>query len=252
MKSVASKRLTNNQVVNKLLLSDLGLEDDVEGCLRVIDVLRREYIYRRLSKQDLDRLLYSKYKIDKHIHEYDDDTLLILVEFGLEYEKIALTEDAYSAKREIIDRFQCLDILTHDEIDGVSQSAEQQLERLDEYSRRKKECLEVFQKIDQSICRARFLMFTSKIRVTNRRHSHFRNDHFEESQGTITYTFDKFRFDIVVPVHPTYHISEWEEYRLKHIFDEYSRNDKGIHLRKSNLSSERLVELVHLFFEYLE
>lgn len=252
MKSITSKRLTKNQIVNKLLLSDLGLEDDVEGCLRVIDVLRREYIYRRLSKQDLDDVLYSKYEIDKHINEYDDDTLLILVEFGLEYEKIALTEDAYAAKREIIDRFQCLDILIHDDICGVSRSAEQQLDRLDEYSRRKKECLEAFQKIDQSICRARFLMFTSKIRVTRRRHSHFRNDHFKESHGTITYTFDTFRFDVTIPFHATYQVSEWEEYRLKRIFDEYSRNDNGIHLRKSNLTLDRLVDLVHLFFEHLD
>jgi len=54
IKSVTSKRLTKNRVVNKLLLSDLSLKDDVEGCLQVIDVLRHEYIHRRLSKQDLD------------------------------------------------------------------------------------------------------------------------------------------------------------------------------------------------------
>lgn len=244
--------LTKNHVVNKLLLSDLGLEDYVSGPLWVIDKLRCEYLHRRISKKDLVYALYSKYEIDKHIHEYDDDTLLILVEFGLEYEKIALVEDAYAAKREIIDRFQCLYTLAHDEIGGVSQSAKQQLERLDEYSRRKRECLEVFQKINQVICRARFLMFTSKIRVTNRRPSHFRHEHYEKSKGIITYTRNGFRFDITIPVHPTYNVSEWEEYQLKCIFDKYSRNEKGIHLRKSNLTLDRLVDLVHVFFENLD
>ena len=252
MKSVTSKRLTENQLVNKLLLSDLDLEDDIEEHFKVINELRYEYIHRRLSKQDLDYVLYSKYGIDKRINEYDDDTLLILVEFGLEYEKIARTKGAYTAKREIIDRFQCLHTLAHDEINDVSQNAIRQLERLNDYLQCKRAYLKVFLALDQSICRARFITFTSKIRVTNCRHSHFRNECYEESQGIVTHTLNGFQFDVTVPIHSTYHISEWEEYRLKHIFDEYSRNDKGIHLRKSNLTLEEVVDLVHLFFEHLD
>ena len=252
MITIKSIQMSSNATINKALLSGLDLEDKFDSHCRVIDALRYEYIHRRLSKQDLDYVLYSKYGIDKRINEYDDDTLLILVEFGLEYEKIARTKGAYTAKREIIDRFQYLHTLAHDEINDVSQNAMRQLERLNDYLQCKRAYLKVFLALDQSICRARFITFTSKIRVTNCRHSHFRNECYEESQGIVTHTLNGFQFDVTVPIHSTYHISEWEEYRLKHIFDEYSRNGKGIHLRKLNLTLDRLVALVHLFFEHLD
>ena len=71
---VTSIKMTNNLMLNKLLLSNLDLEDKIDSNQLVIDLLHEEFVNRRLSKQDFTRILYSRYNIDKHVHNYSDHT----------------------------------------------------------------------------------------------------------------------------------------------------------------------------------
>ena len=218
----------------------------------MIDVFKYEYEDHNVSRQFLVNKLYSLYEIDKHIDEYDNDVLTFLAKLGLEFEKIAHAPRANSAKDELIHRFACLDFFVRDRDDTRSSYAQAQLSRLRRYAKKKKESYDAFLALGQEICRVRFIRFTSKLRVTSYRPSRFRNRYYEDSCGVITHTSKGYRFDVTIPMYLMYQLSEWEEYQFKTIFDDCSCDFRGIHLRKSNLTLERLVALVHLFFEHLD
>lgn len=252
MNTIKATRMSSNATINKALLSGLDLEDKFDSHWRVIDALRYEYEDHNVSRQFLVNKLYSLYEIDKHINEYDDDVLTFLVKLGLEFEKIAHAPRADFAKDALISRFACLEFLVRDRDEIRSFYAQSQLSKLRRYSKKKKESYEAFLALGQEICRVNFIPFTSKLKVTGYRPSRFRNKHYEDSYGVITYTSKGYRFDVTIPMYSMYQFSEWEEYQFKTIFDDCSCDFRGIHLRKSNLTLDRLVALVHLFFEHLD
>ena len=252
MRVVTSIKMTNNLMLNKLLLSNLDLEDSIDSHRCVIDVLHEEFVNKRLSKQDFTRILYSRYNIDKHIHNYSDHTLTILAKLGLEHDKIIHIKDAYFAKREIINQFHYLDELQINELLEITLFANSRSRILRNFLLCDQAYIDVFYALDQSICNIESYIFLSDIIITNRRNQFAHDNTYLGSSATIKHTWSGYKLTIEVPLSQTRRLSEYDMYKFKIIFDKCKSTLNGLRLTSSHLTLDRLVALVHLFFEHLD
>jgi len=250
MRTIESVKMTQYPTLNKCLMTNLNLEERV-GQLQPIEVIENLFNKRKLSKREVKEILYSKYKIDKHIFEYSDRVLLFLARHGFEVEQVVRSEEADLAKHYLIDRYFCLETLAQDENDYVSRSAKQTLDRLWVYSKFKKEYFELFKSIDKTICEVSLTWPFTKCKVRGQFNSRLLGLH-KRLQGEIRYSKGAYIFEVNTLSAHYIVLSEWELYRLQKIFDYTSVKKNSIQLKKSNLTFERVVSLVHLFFEYLD
>lgn len=249
---VTSIKMTNNLMLNKLLLSNLDLEDKIDSNQLVIDLLHEEFVNRRLSKQDFTRILYSRYNIDKHVHNYSDHTLTILAKLGLEHDKIIQIEGAYLAKYEIIAQFRYLDELQSNEPPKITFLANNRSRILRNFLVCDQAYIDVFYALDQSLCNIESSVFLSDITVTNRRDQFAHDNTYLSSSATIKHTWSGYKLTIKIPSYQTRQLSEYDMYKLKIIFDKCKSTSSGLRLTSSHLTLDRLVALVHLFFEHLD
>lgn len=252
MRVVTSIKMTNNLMLNKLLLSNLDLEDKIDSNQLVIDLLHEEFVNRRLSKQDFTRILYSRYNIDKHVHNYSDHTLTILAKLGLEHDKIIYLKEAYFAKSEIIAQFHYLDELQSDEFQKIALLANNQSRILRNFLVCDQAYIDVFYALDQSLCNIESSVFLSDITITNRRNQFALDDTYAGSFATIKHTWSGYKLTIEIPLSQTRRLSEYDMYKFKIIFDKCKSTLNGLRLKSSHLTLDRLVALVHLFFEHLD
>lgn len=250
MRTIESVKMTQYPTLNKCLTTNLDLEERV-GQLQPIEVIENLFDKRKLSKREVKEILYSKYKIDEHISEYSDRVLLFLARHGFEVEQVVQSEEADLAKHYLIDRYFCLETLAQDENDYVSRSAKQTLDRLWVYSRFKKEYFALFKSIDKTICEVSLTWPFTKCKVRGQFNSRLLGLH-KRLQGEIRYSKGVYSFEVNTLSAHCITLSEWDVYRLQKIFDYTSVKKNSIHLKKSNLTFERVITLVHLFFEYLD
>lgn len=249
MKMIEPIALTNNLTLNKLILGNADLEYEVEDGKNVITILYEEFVNKRISRELLIDLLYSQYEIDKHIHEYNDYTLEMFASLGLEHDKIIHVNDAYFAKCEIIDQFKCLDSLKIDSDQGVSLIADSQLDKLSNFLSAQNELANVFSLLDQSICRTEIFGCFPTITVEQRRGNFTYHRCHLGSRGIIKRFVDNYEFTVTIPTH---RVSELTKHEIKMHFDTCRSTSNGLRAKKSNLSLEEVVDLVHLFFEHLD
>jgi hypothetical protein len=231
-------------------MTNLDLEERV-GQLQPIEVIENLFNKRKLSKREVKEILYLKYKIDKHIFEYSDRVLLFLARHGFEVEQVVLSEEADLAKHYLIDRHFCLETLMQDENVYIARSAKQAHDRLRVYSRFKKEYFELFKSIDKTICEVSLTWPFTKCKVLGQFNSRLLGLH-KRLQGEIRYSKGTYTFEVNTQSAQRLTLSEWELYRLQKIFDYTNVKKTSIQLKKSNLTFERVITLVHLFFEHLD
>ena len=249
MKTIEPIALTSNLTLNKLLLGNADLEYEVEDGKNVIAMLYEEFVNKCISRELLIDLLYSQYEINRHIHEYNDYTLAMFASLGLEHHKIIHVNDAYFAKCEIIDQFKCLDELKEDSDQSISLLAEAQSQTLSNFLRYHKEYADVFERLDQSICRTILANVNSELIVKQRRGNFIYNDCYTVSHGVITRFVNKYEFVVKMPA---YRVSELTKHEIKMHFDTCRSTSNELRAKKSNLTLEEVVDLVHLFFEHLD
>lgn len=252
MRVVTSIKMTNNLMLNKLLLSNLDLEDKIDSNQLVIDLLHEEFVNRRLPKQDFTRILYSRYNIDKHVHNYSDHTLTILAKLGLEHDKIIQVQGAYLAKSEIIAQFHYLDELQNNEPPKIAFLANNRSRILRNFLVSEQIYLDVFYALDQSICNIESSLFLTDVTLTNRRKQFAHDNTYIGSVATIKHTWLGYKLIIKVPSSQAQQLSEYDIYKFKIIFDKCKSTFDGLRLKSSHLTLDRLVALVHLFFEHLD
>ena len=250
MRTIESVKMTQHPTLNKCLMTNLDLEERV-GQLQPIEVIENLFNKRKLSKREVKEILYSKYKIDKHISKYSDRVLFFLAMHGFEVEQVVRSEEADLAKHYLIDRYFCLETLAQDENDYVSRSAKQTLDRLWVYSKFKKEYFELFKRIDKTICEVSLTWPFTKCKVRGQFNSRLLGLH-KRLQGEIRYSKGAYAFEVNTLSAHHIALSEWDAYRLQKIFDYTSVKKNSIQLKKSNLTFERVIALVHLFFEHLD
>ena len=248
MKTIEPIILTNDSTLNKLLLGNADLEYEVEDGKNVIAMLYEEFVNKHISRQVLIDILYFQYEIDKHIHEYNDYTLEIFASLGLEHDKIIRVNDAYFAKCEIIDQFKCLDELKEDSDQSISLLAYTQSDTLSNFLCYHKEYANILALLDQSICRTILANVNSEL-IVERRRGNFTHTHYIDSQGVITRSVDTYEFIVEMPMH---RVSDTTKRDVKMYFDTCRSTSNGLRVKKSNLTLEEVVDLVHLFFEHLD
>lgn len=249
MKTIEPIALTNDSFLNKILLLNLGLEDEFEDGKNIIAMLYEEFVHKRISKQFLIDVLYSRYEINHYISEYDEDTLAIFASIGLEHDKIIRVNGVSFAKYEIIDQFKCLDELKEDSEPGISLLAEAQSQTLSNFLCYHKEYADIFERLDPSICRTTLSNVNSELIVKQRRGNFIYSDCYPVSRGVITRSADK--YELVVKM-PAYRVSDATKHEIKLYFDACRSTSNELRAKKSNLTLDELVDLVHLFFEHLD
>lgn len=243
--------LTPYDVLNKVLLTNLGLDEQF-GKIRPIDIIEELFENRKLSKTKVKEILYSKYQIDHYIHEYCDDTLAFLAKLGCEPDKICKTECKSLVKYYLVQRRYCLEELAKDNNPRISQFAKLALDDIRLYSQYKKPYFDLFMKLDQTLCDAYLLWGPITVCEVKSRMSSRYCSEYVCAYGKIRYSRNKYSFAIKISSDDDINVSEWDLYRLQKIFDKVRVKKSSLCLQKSNLSLERVVDLVHLFFEYLD
>ena len=242
---IESVKLTNDSFLNKVLLLNLGLEDDVDDDRQVIDVLYDAHRHKQISCEELNRILHSRYHVNDHLHEYTDDTLIYLL-LNKFVSSNALSElKLIDSKLSLTDRFLYLEELANDNTRIVSDAAKNALMNQDLYSNHIARYSEVFKRLDPMMYNISMNFFKTKFILKDRKR-------VCETQAFIDYTSTGYRFSVVI-TNP--HYGRWPEYdvyKLITIFDEYRIDEHKFRLRKSNLSLERLIALVSVFFECLD
>ena len=245
MKMIEPVKLTNDSFLNKVLLLNLGLEDDVDDNQQVIDVLYNAHRHKQISYEELNRILHSRYHVNEHLHEYMDGTLvyLLLNKFVSSH---ALNELQFiDSKLCLIDRFSYLEELSHDHSKIVSDAAKDALREIEFFSKSNHKYSEVFKQLDPMVYNISTNLFKTKLKLSDRKQ-------FGKTKACIDRTSTGYRFSVVI-TNPRY--GSWPEYnvyKLVKIFDEGRIDDFTLRLRKSNLSLERLIALVNVFFERLD
>lgn len=245
MKTIEPVKLTNDSFLNKILLLNLGLEDNTDDDQQVIDVLYNARKNKQISYEELNRILHSRYHVNDHLHEYTDGTLvyLLLNKFVSSY---ALNKLQFiDSKLCLIDRFSYLEELSHDHSKIVSDAAKNALYKIEFFSKSKNKYSEVFKRLDPMMYSISTNLFKTKLKLTDRKQ-------FGKTKAYIDRTSTGYRFSVVI-TNPRY--GSWPEYnvyKLVKIFDEGRIDDFTLRLRKSNLSLERLISLVNVFFERLD
>ena len=64
MKTIDPVKLTNDSFLNKVLLLNLGLEDDVDDDQQVIDVLYNAHRHKQISYEELNQI-FESFNIEK-------------------------------------------------------------------------------------------------------------------------------------------------------------------------------------------
>lgn len=245
MKTIEPVKLTNDSFLNKILLLNLGLEDNTDDDQQVIDVLYNARKNKQISYEELNRILHSRYHVNDHLHEYTDGTLVYLLinKFVSSYALNKL--QCINSKLCLIDRFSYLEELSHDHSKTVSDAAKDALREIEFFSKSNNKYSEVFKKLDPMMYNISTNLFKTKLKLTDRKE-------FRKTKAYIDCTSTGYRFSVVI-TNPCY--GSWPEYnvyKLVKIFDEGRIDDLTLRLRKSNLSLERLISLVNVFFERLD
>lgn len=245
MKTIEPAKLTNDSFLNKILLLNLGLEDDVDDGRQVIDVLYDAQRHKQISYEELNKILHSRYHVNDHLHEYMDGTLIYLL-LNKFVSSHALKELQFiDSKLCLIDRFSYLEELSHDHSKIVSDTAKDALHEIEFFSKSNNKHSEVFKRLDPMMYSVSTNLFKTKLKLTDRKQ-------FGNTKAYIDCTSTGYRFSVVI-TNPRYGSwPEYDVYKLVKIFDEGRIDNFTLRLRKSNLSLERLIALVSVFFECLD
>lgn len=130
MKTLQKKNLTQNQMINKLLVANTQLSDKVNDKDTFIDLIEHLYSYSHLTKADLHNILYEIFEINKNLNRFDEQTVLTIAKLGFEHEQI-LHSNFVDVKRYFADHYLHLDTLLKDENEEVRNDAKRQLVSFD-------------------------------------------------------------------------------------------------------------------------
>lgn len=126
MKKLKKKDLTQNQIVNKLLVANTRLSDKVNDKDTFIDLIEHLYSYSQLTKDDLHNIFYEIFEINKNLNQFDEQTVLTIAKLGFEHEQI-LRSNFVDVKRYFADHYLYLDELLKDENEEARYDAKTQL-----------------------------------------------------------------------------------------------------------------------------
>lgn len=126
MKTSHKKDLTQNQIINKLLVANTQLSDKVNDKDTFIDLIEHLYSYSHLTKADLHNILYEIFEVNKNLNQFDEQTVLTIAKLGFEHEQI-LQSNFVDAKRYFADHYLYLNTLLKDDDEKVRDDAQSQL-----------------------------------------------------------------------------------------------------------------------------
>ena len=250
MRKIESVKMTKDLMLNKCLITNIGLEERI-GPLQPIKIIEDLFDKRKLSKKEVKEILYSKYRVNEHIFEYSDRVLIFLARLGIEVDKVCKSEKADLAKYYLVERYYCLNELSQDANTTIARLAKRALTRFNAYLRFKRSYFDVFKSIDKSICDVSLTWLPMSCVLQSRLHSRLTSS-WSHSQGEIRHVKGAYKVTFTLSKKHNIGLSKWNLYRFQKIFDQVNLTEKDLKMTKSNLSLERVVDLVHLFFEYLD
>lgn len=161
MKKLQKKDLTQNQIINKYLLLNTELDDEIydknnNEDYSFIKILAHEYDCRRLTYDELLYILYDVFQIDKNFNSYSEQTINQLALLGLETQQI-LDSHYVKAKKLLIRTNHCLNELIQDDDDLISELALQRLKLIDNVKRASKEINSLFNSLTHRECKFRYV-----------------------------------------------------------------------------------------------
>lgn len=157
MKKLQKKDLTQNQMINKYLLSGVELndefyDDDDNANYLFIEILAYEYDCKRLTHDELLYILYDIFQIDKQFNSYSELVINQLALLGLETHRI-LNSDYTYAKKLLVLTNQHLNELNQDDNDSIRKLALQRSKLINKVKHTSKEMKLLFDSLTHRECR---------------------------------------------------------------------------------------------------
>ena len=113
MKTVESIQLTNNSLINKYLMMNTRLEEDVKG-KKFYQLIFSEYSEKRLTLDELKFVLFDMYRVNDCLFEYSESFRVQLVKYRLCLEQL-MTGSSINVRMAVVSLGYRLDHFIHDE-----------------------------------------------------------------------------------------------------------------------------------------
>lgn len=113
MKTVESIQLTSNSLINKYLMMNARLEDDVKG-KKFYQLIFSEYSEKRLTLDELKFVLFDMYSVQENLFDYSESFRVQLVKYRLCLEQL-MTDSSINVRMAVVSLGYRLDHFIHDE-----------------------------------------------------------------------------------------------------------------------------------------
>ena len=115
MKEVISKKLTSSAKINRYILAQFDLQDNVEHDSTLLNEIKRAFLSEEITREEMDTLFYDVYDIDTIFDNFMTPYhVAILAELGYMHNKIVEDSTNQDALYAVIQQYQYLDeIMKH-------------------------------------------------------------------------------------------------------------------------------------------
>ena len=113
MKTVESTRLTSNSLINKYLMMNTRLEDDIKG-KKFYQLIFSEYSEGNLSRDELKFVLFDMHQVNDCVFDYSENFRVQLVKYRLCLEQL-MTDSSINVRMAVVSLGYRLDHFMYDE-----------------------------------------------------------------------------------------------------------------------------------------
>lgn len=114
MKTVESARLTSNSLINKYLIMNTRLEDDIDDNKKFYQLIFSEYSENKMALDELKFVLFDMYCAQENIFDYSENFRVQLVKYRLCLERL-MTDSSINIRMAVVSLGYRLDHFIHDE-----------------------------------------------------------------------------------------------------------------------------------------
>lgn len=141
MRKILNTKLTSNDFINKLLLTNPQLDTPFEythqnhpilyyRCPTFTEILKHEMLQNRLSRTELEHILVKHFKLPHHLNRFNDDQKLLLITLNSFIDELK-HDQSYVIRKQLASRGYFLNEYTYDINADVRIEVAQQLYNLE-------------------------------------------------------------------------------------------------------------------------
>jgi len=113
VRTVSQCRLTSNSVINKYLITNVNLEDDIED-KKFYQLIFSEYSEGNISRDELNFVLFDMYCAQENVFNYSESFRVQLVKYRLCLEQL-MYDKSINVRMAVVSLGYRLDYFIHDE-----------------------------------------------------------------------------------------------------------------------------------------